>query len=134
MAGSVNKGILIGNLGPDPEVRYTPSRQAVGSAAGAAPAAAGEPPGAAERPPTTSAARLPAWRSRPRAAASRPRTTFRSSRGLRRARSFLGTCGAPDVLRVTDLRSAELAPGRVAERDVLQSPPRRGVRWFNRLN
>jgi single-strand DNA-binding protein len=29
MAGSVNKVILIGNLGRDPEVRYTPSGQAV---------------------------------------------------------------------------------------------------------
>lgn len=29
MAGSVNKVILIGNLGVDPEVRYTPSGQAV---------------------------------------------------------------------------------------------------------
>lgn len=29
MAGSVNKVILIGNLGADPEVRYTPSGQAV---------------------------------------------------------------------------------------------------------
>jgi single-strand DNA-binding protein len=29
MAGSVNKVILVGNLGRDPEVRYTPSGQAV---------------------------------------------------------------------------------------------------------
>src|ERR1700736_5655578 len=29
MAGSVNKGILVGNLGRDPEVRYTPGGQAV---------------------------------------------------------------------------------------------------------
>jgi single-strand DNA-binding protein len=29
MAGSVNKVLLIGNLGRDPEVRYTPSGQAV---------------------------------------------------------------------------------------------------------
>jgi len=28
---SVNKAILIGNLGKDPEIRYTPSGQAVGS-------------------------------------------------------------------------------------------------------
>jgi single-strand DNA-binding protein len=29
--GSVNKAILIGNLGKDPEIRYTPSGQAVAS-------------------------------------------------------------------------------------------------------
>ena len=29
MAGGVNKVILVGNLGADPEVRFTPSGQAV---------------------------------------------------------------------------------------------------------
>jgi hypothetical protein len=57
MAGSLNKVLLIGNVGRDPEMRYLASGEAVTT-----------PPGASgASPPPTASSASPTWRSTPSA-------------------------------------------------------------------